>query len=66
MKKIFMFITAALAFAACEQFDEIKDVQTIGNISFGIEISLQKDANVPAPASYKVKLNNYAENIEIV
>ena len=66
MKKIFMFIAAALAFAACEQFDEIKDVQTIGNISFGVEISLQKDANVPAPASYKVKLNNYAENIEIV
>ena len=66
MKKIFMFMAAALAFAACEQFSEIKDVQPIGNISFGVDITLLKDAEVPAPASYKVKLNNYAENIEIV
>ena len=66
MKKIFMFMAAALAFAACEQFNEIKDVQTVGNISFGVDITLLKDADVPAPSSYKVKLNNYAENIEIV
>ena len=66
MKKIFMFMAAVMAFCACEQFNEIKDVQSIGNISFGVEINLKKDANVPAPASYKVKLNNYAENIEMV
>ena len=66
MKKIFMFMAAVMALCACEQFNEIKDVQTIGNISFGVEISLKKDANVPAPTSYKVKLNNYAENIEMV
>ena len=66
MKKIFMFMAAVMALCACEQFNEIKDVQPIGNISFGVEISLKKDANVPAPSSYKVKLNNYAENIEMV
>ena len=51
MKKIFMFMAAVMALCACEQFNEIKDVQPIGNISFGVEISLKKDANVPAPSS---------------
>ena len=66
MKKIFMFIAAALTFAACEQFNNIKDVQPIGNISFGVDISLLKDDEIPTPASYRVKMNNYAENIEII
>ncbi|MBO7268382.1 MAG: DUF4876 domain-containing protein, partial [Bacteroidales bacterium] len=66
MKKIFLFMAAVMALCACEQFKEIKDVQPIGNISFGVDITLAKDANVPAPETYKVKLNNYAENIEII
>jgi hypothetical protein len=66
MKKIFMFMAAVAMLCGCEQFEEIKDVQAVENISFGVEITLAKDANVPAPETYKVKLNNYAENIEII
>lgn len=66
MKKIFMFMAALVAFASCEQFEEIKDVQTIENVSFGVDISLVKDPEIPAPEKYKVKLNNYAENIEVI
>ena len=66
MKKIFMFMAAVMAFCACGQFEEIRDVQPVGNISFGVDITLAKDANVPAPETYRVKLNNYAENIEMV
>ncbi|MBQ2913824.1 MAG: DUF4876 domain-containing protein [Bacteroidales bacterium] len=66
MKKILLF--AALLFAAisCEQFDQVRDVDMVGNISMGINVQLKKQDNVPAPATYKVKLNNYAENIELV
>ncbi len=66
MKKTLLYIAALFAIVSCEQFDEIKDVEPIGNISFGVNITLKKDSSVPAPASYKVKLNNYAENIEII
>ncbi|MBE6246798.1 MAG: DUF4876 domain-containing protein [Bacteroidales bacterium] len=66
MKKIFLFMMAALATVACEQFEDVKSVDRIGEISVGIQISLDKGDDVPSPASYKVKLNNYAENIEMV
>ena len=66
MKKIFLFMMAALAAVACEQFEDVKSVDRIGEISVGIQISLDKGDDVPSPASYKVKLNNYAENIEMV
>lgn len=66
MKKIFMVIAAAFALFSCEQFEDIKDVEKIGELSFGLQISLDKAEDVPAPSSYKVKLNNYAENIEMV
>ena len=66
MKKIFMVIAAAFALFSCEQFEDIKDVEKIGEVSFGLQISLDKAEGVPAPSSYKVKLNNYAENIEMV
>lgn len=66
MKKILLFVVSAVVALSCEQFEDVKDVQRVDNISVGIEITLKKDDNVPAPSSYKVKLNNYAENIEMV
>ncbi|MBQ5802993.1 MAG: hypothetical protein IIW25_02030, partial [Bacteroidales bacterium] len=66
MKKILLFIAIAFAAISCEQFDQVKDTDMVENISMGIEITLKKDDNVPAPENYKVKLNNYAENIEII
>ncbi len=66
MKKILLFMAIAFAAISCEQFDQVKDVPKVGNVSIGIDISLKKGDNVPAPESYKVKLNNYAENIEVV
>lgn len=66
MKKIILFIAIAFAAISCEQFDQVKGTDMVENISMGIEITLKKDDNVPAPESYKVKLNNYAENIEVI
>lgn len=66
MKKIFLFMAIAFAAISCEQFDQVKDTGMVENISMGIEITLKKDDDIPAPDSYKVKLNNYAENIEVV
>ena len=64
MKKILLFMAAAVLFGACEQYKEIKDVKPVENVSFSVDISLKKDDAIPAPKSYRVKLNNYAENIE--
>ncbi len=66
MKKIFLFMAIAFAAISCEQFDQVKGTGMVENISMGVEIKLKKDDNVPAPANYKVKLNNYAENIEVI
>ena len=66
MKKIYALAIALVSLFGCGQFEEIKDVQTVENISFGVDISLKKDDEIPAPEKYKVKLNNYAENLEIV
>lgn len=66
MKKILLFVVSAVVALSCEQFEDVKDVQRVDNISVGIEITLKKDDNVPAPSAYKVKLNNYAENIEVI
>lgn len=66
MKKILLFLVSAVVALSCEQFEDVKDVQRVDNISVGIEITLKKDDNVPAPSSYKVKFNNYAENIEVI
>ncbi|MBO5920459.1 MAG: DUF4876 domain-containing protein [Bacteroidales bacterium] len=66
MKKIYALAIALVSLCGCGQFEEIKDVQTVENISFGVDISLKKDDAIPAPEKYKVKLNNYAENLEIV
>ncbi len=66
MKKILLFVASLFALASCEQYEQIKDVQPIENVSFGVGITLKKDAEIPAPEKYKVKLNNYAENIEVI
>ncbi len=66
MRKIFFTIASAFALFSCGQFEDIKDVAQIEEVSVEIQISLDKGENVPAPTSYKVKLNNYAENIEMV
>ena len=54
MKKIFMVIAAAFALFSCEQFEDIKDVEKIGELSFGLQISLDKAEGVPAPSSYRL------------
>ena len=66
MKKILLFIAMAFAAISCEQFEQVKDIDKVENISVGIEISLIKEDGVPSPESYKVKLNNYDENIEVI
>ena len=66
MKKIFVFMMAAFSILACEQYEEVKNVETIEPISMGIGITLDKSDDIPAPASYRVKLNNYAENIQVI
>ena len=66
MKKIFMVIAAAFALFSCEQFEDIKDVKPIEAVSFNVDISLVKADSIPAPDKFRVKLNNYAENIEVI
>ena len=66
MKKIFLFIAAAFSLLACEQYEDVRNVETIELISMGIGITLDKSDDIPAPASYRVKLNNYAENIQVI
>ena len=66
MKKIFLFIAAAFSLLACEQYEDVRNVEIIEPISMGIGITLDKSDDIPAPASYRVKLNNYAENIQVI
>ena len=61
-----MFMAAVMAFCACAQYEGIKDVKPIEEISFNVDISLVKADSIPAPDKFRVKLNNYAENIEVI
>lgn len=66
MKKIFLLVAVAFGVISCEQFRDVADVEAIKPITVGINIDLNMGENVPAPGSYTVKFNNYAENIEFV
>ena len=50
---------------ACSQFDNISNVEDVRNISTSVKVDFVNVDGMPVPDSYKVKLNNYADNYEL-
>jgi len=66
MKKYILF-AVLLAFISCEQFNEVKDVESIANITTNVTISTSNiDNDIPKPESFTVKFINYEDKYEVV
>lgn len=66
MKKIILFSILALGVISCQQYKDVADVTDIKPISITLQVNLSVGEGVPTPQRYRVKLNNYSENVELV